>query len=73
MVLDSVFCVAKGIIELKSKGVYMGALIRKRRYWLKGLPGDLIGAHFEDKEFSGVGMLEARTQGNKSFRIFCMK
>ena len=48
MVLGSVFCVAKGIIELKSKGVYVVALIKKRRYWPKVFPGDLIDTYFED-------------------------
>ena len=30
MVLDIGFCVAKGIIEIKAKGVYAGALINKQ-------------------------------------------
>ena len=47
VVLDSVFCVAKGITDLKSNGVYTEALIKKRRYWTKGVPGDLIDTHFE--------------------------
>ena len=31
VVLDSGFCVATGITELKDKGVYVEALIKKRR------------------------------------------
>ena len=31
VILDSVFCVAKGIIYLKDKGVYVGNLIHKWR------------------------------------------
>ena len=64
---------AKGITELEAKGVYVVAMIKKRRYWPKGVPGDLIDTHFEDKEVGGVGMVEARTQDNKLFIIFCMK
>ena len=48
VVLDSGFCVAKGITEIEAKGIYMEDLIKKRRYWPKGLPGDLIDAYFED-------------------------
>ena len=53
--------------------MYAGALIKKRCYWPKGFPGDLIDNHFEDKDIGDVGMIEARTQDNKSFRIFFMK
>ena len=49
MVLDSVFCVSKGIIELKAKGVYAGALIKKQRYWPKLVPGCIVDTHFGDK------------------------
>ena len=35
VILDSGFCVLKGIIELHKKGVFASALIKKRRYWLK--------------------------------------
>ena len=73
VVLDSGFCVAKGITEIESKGVYAGALIKKQSYWPKGVPGDLIDTHFEDKEVGDVGMIEARTEDKKLFRIFCMK
>ena len=48
MVLGSVFCVAKGITELEAKGVYVAALIKKRHYCPKGVPGDLIDTRFED-------------------------
>ena len=50
VVLDSDFCVAKSITEPEDKGVYAGARIKKRCYWPKLGPGDLIGNHFEDKE-----------------------
>ena len=64
---------AKGIIELKSKGVYKAALIKKRHYWPKGVPDDLIDINFEYKKVGDVGMIEARTEENKYFEIFCMK
>ena len=73
MVLDRGFCVAKVITKLKSKGVYAIALIKNQFYWPNGVPGHLIDAHFHDKDVGGVNMIEARTQENKPFRIFCMK
>ena len=64
VVLDSVFCVAKGIIELESKGVFVEALIKNQCCQPKGVPVDLIGTHFEYKEVGGVGMIEVRTENN---------
>ena len=71
--LYSGFCVEKDITEIRAKGVYAIYLIKKRYYRPKGFPGDPIDTHFEDKEVVDVGMLEARTQDNRSFMIFCMK
>ena len=50
VVLDSGFCVLQGLVELKKKGVYAHALIKKRRYWLNHVPGDDIIAHFAEKK-----------------------
>ena len=50
VVLNSGFCVLQGIVELKKKGVYTHALINKRRYWPKHVPGDDIIAHFVEKK-----------------------
>jgi hypothetical protein len=54
VILDSGFCVLKGIIELKKQGVLAGALVKKRRYWPKYIRGDDIIAHFESKEVGDV-------------------
>ena len=67
VVLDIVFCVAKGSTKIESKGVYVEALIKRRHYWPKLVTGDLIDNHFQDKEVSDLGMLESRTQENKTF------
>ena len=60
VILDSEFCVAKGITELEAKDVYSGALIKKRRYCPKGFPGDLIDNNFQDKEVGYVGTIEEK-------------
>ena len=42
VVIDSVFCASKGITALLEVGVYAAALIKKRKYWPTGVPGDAI-------------------------------
>lgn len=72
VVLDSGFCVLKGIIELRKKGVFAAALIKKRRYWPKHIRGDDIAAHFADKE---VGSVDAwpGVYDNTPFHVVCLK
>ena len=71
--MHSEFFVATGIIELKDKGLYSEAIIKRRCYCPKRVPGGLIDTHFEYKEVGYVVMIEARTEDNKLFKIFCMK
>ena len=49
VILDSGFCVLKGLVELKKRGIYASALIKKRKYWPKYIKGDIIRQHFDDK------------------------
>ena len=76
VVLESGFCVSKGITALLEFGVYAAALIKKRKYWPKGVPGDAIDEYFVDKDVTHVDMLEAITEEGpegKAFKIFCFK
>ena len=73
MLYRTFFCVVKGITELKAKCVHASDLIKKRHEWPKGVPGDLIDIHFEDKTFGGVGIIEVITDDNKLFKTFFMK
>ena len=73
IVLDSKFCVAKGITDLEVKGVYVEGLIKNQSYWPKRVPGDLIDTHFEDKEVSDVLMIEVTTEDIKLFKHFYEK
>ena len=73
VVFDSGFCVDKVITDLKAKGVYGVALIKKRRFWPKGVPSDLLDTHFEDTEVGDVGIVKTRTEDIRLFKIFCMK
>ena len=45
--------------------MYAGALIKKRHYCLKIVPGDLFVTQFKDQGVGDVVMLESRTQDNK--------
>ena len=49
VILDSGFCVLEALIALRKVGVFAGALIKKRQYWPKYVPGDVIDRHFKDK------------------------
>ena len=72
MVLDSGFCVVKGIAELAKKGVYAGALTKKKRYWPKGVPGDDIIAHMVDKAVGEIDALRMMVDGT-SMHMYAMK
>ena len=60
------------IIELKKKGVFAAALIKKRRYWPKYIPGDAIITHFGDKEIGASDALQGELD-NVRFHIVGMK
>ena len=57
-------------------GVYTAALIKKRKYWPKGVPGYAIDQYFSVKDVTYVDMLEAITEEGtegKAFKIVCFK
>ena len=62
VVLDSGFCVSKGITALLEFGVYDDALIKKRKYCPKGVLVYAIDQYFADKDVTHVGVLEAITE-----------
>ena len=72
VILDSGFCVLKGIIELHKKCVFASALIKKRRYWPKFIRGEEIKVHFADKDVgdadSWAGVLD-----DKPLHVYAMK
>ena len=73
VILDSGFCVLKGIVEqLYKKGVYAGAVIKKRRYWPKHVPGDAIDHYMNPKEIGDASSLVGKLDGI-DYTIFAMK
>ncbi len=49
VVLDLGFCVLKAIVDLQKVGVYSAALIKKRKYWPKGVPGEAMRSHLDEE------------------------
>jgi Transposase IS4 len=72
VVLYSGLCVLQGLIELRKKGVFAAAIVKKRRYWPKHIDGDGIKTHFEGKEVGDTYTI-AGTQGGVPFHIMGMK
>ena len=59
-------------MELAKIGVYAGALIKKRRYWPKHVPGDMIDARMATKEVGQTDSLYGKLD-DVDYDIFCMK
>ena len=49
VIMDISYCVLKGILEIRKRGFYGSALIKKRRYCPKGVHGDGINNCFRSK------------------------
>ena len=62
VVLDSGFCVLKGLIELRRRGLFACALIKKRRYWPTLVPGDMMERRFADMNVGDVDAIEGSMQ-----------
>ena len=76
VVLDSGFCVPKGITDLLKFDIYTDEIIKKRRYWPKGVPGYAIYQYFADKDVTYVDMLETITEDGtkgKAFKILIQR
>ena len=70
LILDSGFCVLRGLIELlRTYGIFGSTVIKKQRYWPKYINGDDIKEHFKYKE---IGTTEVRTGTllNTKFNLF---
>ena len=72
VILDSGFCVLKGLIELRKRGVFASALIKKRWYWPRYVDGNAINAHMAGKPLGAVDALPGQMD-NVPFNIFVMK
>ena len=57
---------------MKKKGLFAAALIKKRFYWPKYIPGDAIITHFGDKEIGALDALQGELD-NVRFSVVGMK
>ena len=71
-VLDSGFCVLKALVELMKKGVFAHALIKKRHYWPRHVPGDDIIVHFTNEEVGKADAIKG-VLDDIPFYLFVMK
>ena len=72
VILDSGFCVLQALVELKKMGVYASALVKKRRYWPKNVPGESIKSDFEDVDIGVTKRKPGELDGEK-IDLFCLK
>ena len=70
IVPDSVFCVANRIYSLEERGVYSVALIKKRKYWPKGVPDDDIYRNFHNRDIGDVDMLDSMIEEGPEGKLF---
>ena len=70
--MDSGFCVAVGIMHLHDLGVFGQALIKKRKYWPKHVPGDMIDRYFKEKPLGSVMTLRQQIEGI-TFNVHCTR
>ena len=73
VVVYSGFFVLNCIVSLALKGAYSITLFKKRWYWPKRFPGDIIYRNFSKNEVVDVDMLEAATEYINPSHIFCFK
>ena len=57
MITDSGFCVLRGILETRKRGIYGSVLIKKRHFWPRGVHGDGTNEYFSIKNINDVGCI----------------
>jgi len=63
VILDSGFCVLKGIVELHRHGLFACALIKKCRYWPTHVPGDVIDSHMSQCKVGTTDAIKGTLDG----------
>ena len=72
VVLDSGFCVLKGIVELRKRGLFACTLIKKRRYWPTLVPGDAMQQYCDEMEVGTTDAVSGTLDG-VHYNLWCMK
>ena len=72
VILDSGFCVLAAIIALRKQGVFSSALIKKRRYWPRYIPGDAMAEHTATQQVGDCDSFRGTLDG-VPYDIFTLK
>lgn len=72
VVMDSGFCVVDALIKLRKRGVFASIMVKKRKYWPRGINGNAISEHMKEKPVGSVDALPG-VKANQNFNVFCMK
>ena len=72
VILDSGFCVLRGLVELRKRGIFASSLIKKRKYWPKNVNGDDMNKHLESKKVGDCNRLNGKMDG-VDFSLLVMK
>ena len=72
VVLNSGFCVLKGIVELKRHSVCAFPLMKKQKYWPKHIKGELIKEHFNNKLVGDCDSWKS-SRDKVNFHVYAMK
>jgi hypothetical protein len=72
VILDSGFCVLEGLIELRKVGVFASAVIKKRRYWPKHVPGEEMDNKMENRDLGDTDSVKGKLNGVE-YNLFCMR
>jgi hypothetical protein len=72
VILDSGFCVLQGLVELRKVGVFASAVIKKRRYWPKYVPGKAIDDKMKNEALGATNSVRGKLD-DYDYDIFCMK
>ena len=70
--MESGFCVLEVLISMVKKGVFGSVIIKKRRYWPKGVPAEEIIWHMQNKEVGDVKAVQGSIRG-KRYNIMAIK
>ena len=69
VIIDSGFCVLKGLVQLRKKGVFACAFIKKRRYWPAMVPSKEMEDRFRFSWGGGGGNRLRTTSSPFSFHL----
>ena len=72
VIMDSIFFSLKGLLEMSKRGFYGSVLIKKRRYWPRGVYVYAINDYFRSKNIGNVGCLSGEWNETE-FDIFALK